>query len=234
MKKKDFTTTNSLKQHVKKANLKLSSQKWLQRQLNDPFVIKAKKQGYYARSAYKLIELNEKYKFLKPNIKVIDLGAAPGSWSQVVAEKIFTKNSANSMLISLDLLPIKEVPNAIIMQGDFTDLAVQNNILQALNGKANVIVSDMAPNTTGSKSVDHLRIIDLVEQAYFFSTENLEKNGVFIAKVFAGGTNNVLLAKIKQSFAKVSHFKPQSSRKDSNEVYVVAMGFKGVVSNSYV
>jgi 23S rRNA (uridine2552-2'-O)-methyltransferase len=219
---------NGLKTHVFKKNIKSSSRDWLNRQMNDIYVKSAKEDGFYARSAYKLVEINEKYRLLKPNTKVIDLGAAPGSWSQVVAKTIFSKSSKGSTLICLDLLDIKPIPNASLLKGDFTDAAVQNQISEILNGeKADVILSDMAPNTTGNANVDHLRIMDLVEQTYNFAINHLAKDGSFVAKVFAGGTESQLLAKIKQSFAKVNHFKPDASRKESKEIYLVATGFRG-------
>ncbi len=206
---------------------KLSSQLWLNRQLNDPFVMLAKKDGYYSRAAYKLLEINEKYKIFKSNQNVIDLGGAPGGWSQVVSKIIF-KNNQDSKLIAIDLLPIKPVNKANILQGDFSDINIINHIKEILGEKkANVIMSDMSPNTTGSKSLDHIKIMNLVEIAFNFALEVLDVNGVFIAKVFQGGTENILLAQIKKRFSKVEHFKPPASRKESNEIYLIAKGFKG-------
>jgi 23S rRNA (uridine2552-2'-O)-methyltransferase len=204
----------------------LSSQQWLKRQLNDIYVQAAKKEGYYSRSAYKLIEINQKYKILKPGAKIVDLGAAPGGWSQVVAKHIFKTEGAR--LISLDLLTVNPVENADILQGDFTDIAMVEKIKEMLGGaKVDVVLSDMAPNTIGSKSSDHIRIMNLVELAYNFAKEVLNINGVFVAKVFQGGTTGDLLAKIKKDFKYVDHFKPKATRKESNEIYLIARGFQG-------
>ncbi len=206
---------------------KLSSQLWLKRQLNDSYVMLAKKDGYYSRAAYKLLEINEKYKIFKSNQNIIDLGGAPGGWSQVASQIIFKKNQ-NSNLIAIDLLPIKPVERAHLLQGDFSDINMINHIKELMGeNKANVVMSDMSPNTTGSKSLDHIKIMNLVEIAFNFATEVLAVDGVFIAKVFQGGTENILLAKIKKKFSKVEHFKPPASRKESNEIYLIAKGFKG-------
>ncbi len=204
---------------------KLSSQMWVRRQLNDVYVQAAKKEGYYARSAYKLIEINDKYKIIKPKSRIIDLGAAPGGWSQVVS-KIIGSNP-ESQLIAVDLLDIKFVKNAYNIKGDFTDPEIIKSIYETLNNnKVFSVLSDMAPNTTGYKSLDHFKIINLVEIAYNFAISILEEGGSFVAKVFQGGTEKNLLAQIKQNFKEVHHFKPPASRKESKELYLVAKGFK--------
>jgi 23S rRNA (uridine2552-2'-O)-methyltransferase len=206
---------------------KLSSQLWLKRHINDIYVRSAQKDGYYSRASYKILEINEKYKIFKSGQKVVDLGAAPGGWSQVVGEIIFKNNAPSSQLIAIDLLDIKDIQYATLLKGDFTDLEMLEQIKNLFNGeKIDVVMSDMSPNTTGSKSVDHIKIMYLVEMAFDFAITHLKTNGVFIAKVFQGGTENTLLAKIKQHFNKVEHFKPPASRKESNEIYLVAIGFK--------
>lgn len=208
----------------------LSSQTWLRRQINDIYVKAAKQDGYASRAAYKIIEINNKYKVLKSNSKVVDLGAAPGGWTQVASQILFKnkKNNLDAKLIAVDLLDITPIENVDIVKGDFTDTEVINQIKTLLGGeKANLVMSDMAPNTTGSRSLDHLRIMNLVELTFLFSIEVLEDGGSMVAKVFQGGTENKLLAEIKQSFKTVSHFKPPASRKESSEMYLIATGFKG-------
>lgn len=221
-----------MKNSVGKINLKskkkrtLSSRVWLERQLNDPYVKKSKQDGYRSRAAYKLIEIDQKYKILKPNLRVIDLGAAPGGWSQVIAEKIKHKGS----LIALDLQEITHISdNTVIIQGDFEDDAVQLNVSSIMQ-KADLIVSDMAAPSCGITSVDHLRIMNLLESAINFSLNHLEKNGAFVAKVLRGGTEGELLKILKNHFSQVTHFKPDSSRQGSAEMYVVAKGFKANVN----
>lgn len=219
---------NRLKQNVNAKKIrKLSSQQWLKRQLNDIYVKSAKEEGYYSRSAYKLIEIHNKFKIFKPGLIVIDLGAAPGGWSQVVSNYIFINNAKDAQLISVDLLDIKDVPFSEFIKGDFTTSEVLDAINAKLKGnKADIVLSDMSPNTTGSKSLDHLRIINLIETAFSFSKNILRKDGIFIAKVFQGGAHKDLLEDLKKSFKKVHHFKPQSSRKESNEIYIIALGYK--------
>lgn len=246
--KKSYTLNNQLKEKLdskKNRKRKLSSQMWLQRQINDIYVKSAKVEGYYSRSAYKLLEINNKFHILKPAMKVIDAGAAPGGWSQVVADIIFKKENikkeddqpqlvkqnklvAKAQLIAVDLLPIKPVPHAQFIQGDFTELAVLEEIKNALSGeKANVILSDMAPNTTGVKSLDHLKIMALVESVLQLALTVLTENGSMVVKVFQGGATNTILQEIKQKFKIVKHFKPPASRSQSTEIYLIAMGFRG-------
>ncbi len=201
-----------------------SSRNWLLRQLNDPFVAKAKQAGYRSRAAFKLVEIDQKYKIFKSGQTVIDLGAAPGGWTQVIAEKISSKGK----VIALDLQDIEPFsnPNTFIIKGDFEDESAQQQLLQHVD-LANVIVSDMAAAACGIPSVDHIRILNLLESALNFSLSHLAKNGSFVAKVLRGGTEGELLKKLKIHFTKVVHFKPNSSRQDSAEMYVVAIGFKG-------
>lgn len=200
-----------------------SSRDWLLRQLNDPFVRKAKQEGYRSRAAFKFIEINKKYKILKTGQTVIDLGAAPGGWTQVIADKVSNKGK----VIALDLQEIEPFsnPNILIIKGDFEEDNIQKQLAQHIE-LADVIVSDMAAAACGIPSVDHIRILNLLESALNFSLNHLTKNGSFIAKVLRGGTEGELLKKLKLHFTKVVHFKPNSSRQDSAEMYVIAMGFK--------
>lgn len=201
-----------------------SSRDWLLRQLNDPYVRKAKADGYRSRAAFKLIEIHEKYKVLKSGQTVIDLGAAPGGWTQVIAEKI----SAKGKVIALDLQDIDTFanPNVVIIKGDFEDETVQQQLAEHIE-HVDVIVSDMAAPACGIPAVDHLRIGNLLEASINFSIDHLAKGGAFVAKVLRGGTETQLLNQLKTHFKEVAHFKPNSSRQDSAEMYVVAKGFKG-------
>lgn len=198
-----------------------SQQRWLTRQLNDPYVKAAQQHGWRSRAAYKLIELNDKFHFLKKGIKVVDLGAAPGGWSQVA---VYHKASK---VVGIDLLQVEPVMGADIFQGDFTEPHKLEVLLDKLEGKADLVMSDMAPNTTGHAATDHIRIINLTEQALDFAIKILNLNGVFIAKVFQGGSEKLMLNKLKRSFKIVKHAKPPASRKESRELYVIATGFKG-------
>lgn len=203
---------------------KPSSNRWLQRQLNDPYVAESKRLGYRSRAAFKLIQLDEKYHFLGKGKTIVDLGCAPGGWTQVAAQK----NKGAGQIVGLDLLPTEEIKGAILLQQDFTELSAPEKIKSLLNGPADVVMSDMAANTTGHQQTDHLRTIHLVELAYEFAKEILVEGGIFIAKVFQGGTEGELLSDMKKNFAKVTHYKPDASRQDSVEIYVVAQGFKGI------
>lgn len=214
----------NLKQRVKTANKRsLSSQKWLERQLNDPYVARAKREGYRSRAAYKLLEIDEKYKILKPGQKIVDLGAAPGGWSQIAARVV----GAKGKVVGIDLLPIDPMPGVEFIELDFLDESAPGKLVEMLGGPADVVMSDMAANTTGHKKTDHLRIIGLAEAAIYFAREILAPGGAFIAKVFQGGTENQLLADLKRDFAVVRHVKPAASRADSAELYVMATGFRG-------
>ena len=197
-----------------------SSTRWLQRQLNDPYVKQAKADGYRSRAAYKLTELNEKYDLLKGVTRVVDLGIAPGGWSQVVR-----KLKPKALVVGIDLLEVEPIEGVTIFQMDFMDDAPRV-LEEALGGKAELVMSDMAANTVGHKQTDHLRTMGLVEAGAWFAIENLAPGGTFLAKVLAGGTDNDLLALLKQHFRTVKHAKPPASRKDSSEWYVIAQGFK--------
>jgi len=221
---KSGSGVRNLKQRVKTANKRsLSSQKWLERQLNDPYVARAKREGYRSRAAFKLLEIDEKYHLLKPGQRVVDLGAAPGGWSQIAAKKV----GAKGRVVGIDLLPIDPMPGVEFIQLDFLDESAPGKLIEMLGGPADIVMSDMAANTTGHKKTDHLRIIGLAEAAIYFAREILAPGGAFIAKVFQGGTENQLLADLKRDFAVVRHVKPAASRADSAELYVLATGFRG-------
>ena len=201
-----------------------SSNRWLERQLNDPYVQEAKRLGYRSRAAFKLIQLDEKYKFLSKNKVIVDLGCAPGGWSQVASLKL----KGSGKLVGLDILPTEPMEGATFVCQDFTEEGATEKLLELLDGqRANVVMSDMAANTTGHQQTDHLRTIGLVEAAYEFAKTVLAIDGIFIAKVFQGGAEGALLADMKKNFKKVSHYKPDASRDKSPECYVVAQGFKG-------
>ncbi len=199
-----------------------SSARWLQRQLNDPYVKQAKAEGYRSRAAYKLIELDEKFALLKGVEKVVDLGIAPGGWSQVVR-----KRKPRAQIVGIDLLEVEPIEGVTIFQMDFMDENAPRVLEEALGGKAELVMSDMAANTVGHKQTDHLRTMGLVEAAAWFAIENLAPGGTFLAKVLAGGTDTDLLTLLKRHFRSVKHAKPPASRKGSSEWYVIAQGFKG-------
>ena len=199
-----------------------SSTRWLQRQLNDPYVKQAKAEGYRSRAAYKLIELDEKFGLLKGIERVVDLGIAPGGWSQVVR-----KVKPKAHVVGIDLLEVEPIEGVTIFQMDFMDDTAPAVLEEALGGKADLVMSDMAANTVGHKQTDHLRTVGLVEAGAWFAVENLAPNGTFLAKVLAGGTDNDLLTLLKKHFRTVKHAKPPASRKGSSEWYVIAQGFKG-------
>ncbi len=204
-----------------------SSVAWLQRQATDPYVARAHADGYRARAAYKLIEINDRYKFLKNGQTVVDLGAAPGSWSQFIA-----RNYPKTKIFAMDLLEITPINNVEFYQGDFTTDEALNWLIDKLNlddnvdGVVDVVVSDMAPNTVGHQKTDHLRQMVLLEYAFDFACRALKPGGVFVAKSFTGGTTNELLKQIKERFDVVHHVKPNASRKDSVEMFIVALGYK--------
>jgi 23S rRNA (uridine2552-2'-O)-methyltransferase len=199
-----------------------SSTRWLERQLNDPYVKQAKAEGYRSRAAYKLIELDERFSLLKGAQRVIDLGIAPGGWSQVVR-----KRAAKAAVVGIDLLPTEPIEGVAILQLDFMAEEAPGLLTEALGGAPDLVLSDMAANTVGHKQTDHLRTMGLVEAAAQFAVETLAAGGAFVAKVLAGGTDNELLALLKRHFRTVKHAKPPASRKGSSEWYVVAQGFKG-------
>ena len=199
-----------------------SSNRWLSRQLNDPYVKQAKAEGYRSRAAYKLIELDEKFGVLKGATRVVDLGVAPGGWAQVVRKK-----RPHAAVVGIDLLPTEPIDGATLLQMDFMADDAPAALVEALGGPADLVLSDMAANTVGHKATDHLRTMGLVEAAAWFAVENLAPGGAFVAKVFAGGTDADILALLKKHFRTVKHAKPPASRKDSSEWYVIAQGFKG-------
>lgn len=200
-----------------------SSTQWLQRQLNDPYVREAQRLGYRSRAAFKLAELDDKLKFIKKGSTVVDLGAAPGGWSQVALERGATK------VIGLDLLPIDPIPGVTFLQMDFMNDDAPEALIMAMGSGADIVLSDMAPNTMGHKQTDHLRIMALVEAAYEFATQVLKPDGAFVSKIFQGGAQKELLDMMKRDFKVVKHVKPPASRKESSEQYVVATGFRKVV-----
>lgn len=201
---------------------KVSSTRWLERQLNDPYVKRAKAENYRSRAAYKLIELDERFEFLKGVKSVVDLGIAPGGWSQVVRRKV-----PKARIVGIDLLPTDPIDGVTILQMDFMNEDAPERLKQDLGAPADLVLSDMAANTVGHQQTDHLRTMALVEAGLEFATEILRPGGSFVAKVLAGGADNELVAKLKRNFASVKHAKPPASRKDSSEWYVVAQGFKG-------
>jgi 23S rRNA (uridine2552-2'-O)-methyltransferase len=220
--------TNRLKVKIKSNKKRTNSQRaWLERQLNDPYVHQAKADGYRSRAAYKLVEIDQKYRILKPNQKIIDLGACPGGWTQVAVNRSKSQTNEKSRVIGVDLTEMDDIPGATVFQGDFTEDATQSRLIELLDGKANVILSDMAAPACGMTDVDHIRIMMLVEEAFNFAENVLAPGGAFVAKVLRGGTETQLLNRLKAAFQKVTHFKPPASRKDSAEMYVVGIGFKG-------
>lgn len=198
------------------------STRWLSRQLNDPYVKRAKAEGYRSRAAYKLIELDEKFHFLKGTRFVVDLGVAPGGWAQVVRRQV-----PKAAVVGIDLLPVDPIPGVVLLQMDFMADEAPDRLIAELGDAPDLVISDMAANTVGHAATDHLRTMGLVEAAADFAIQTLKPGGTFVAKVFAGGTDNALLAQLKAAFATVKHAKPPASRKGSVEWYVVAQGFKG-------
>lgn len=202
---------------------KISSTQWLQRQLNDPYVLRARAEGYRSRAAYKLLELDDKFSFLKTGGRIVDLGAAPGGWCQVAVAR--TKGSGR--VVGIDYLGMEPVDGAEVLELDFTDEGAGARLKNLLGGQADVVMSDMAAPTTGHKATDHMRIVALAGEALDFAEDVLAPGGAYIAKVLQGGSEQTLLNRMKRSFAKVHHAKPAASRQDSAEMYVVATGFKG-------
>ncbi|MEJ6398792.1 RlmE family RNA methyltransferase [Yoonia sp. 208BN28-4] len=211
---------------------KLSSTQWLQRQLNDPYVARAKKDGYRGRAAYKILELNEKYQFLIPGARVVDLGCAPGGWIQVAVPRVNALGTRTSKavgtVLGIDLQEVEPIPGADIHVLDFLADDADKQVMEWLDGKADVVMSDMAASSSGHKQTDHLRIIALCEAAAYFAFDVLEEGGTFVAKVLAGGAEGDLQKLLKMRFTKVANVKPSSSRSDSSEKFVVATGFKGL------
>ena len=210
---------------------KLSSTLWLERQLNDPYVILAKKEGYRGRAAYKILELDDKYGFLKPGARVVDLGCAPGGWCQVSVGRVNAlgdrKGKAVGTVLGIDLQEVEAIPGAELHQLDFLAEGAEEQVKSWLGGSADVVMSDMAAASSGHKGTDHLRIIALCEAAAYFAFDVLEEGGTFVAKVLAGGAESELQALLKRNFTKVANVKPPASRADSSEKFVVAMGYRG-------
>lgn len=229
VKKKFAKVISSKKKPVKIKTAKgrrISSAIWLERQLNDPFVQASKKDGYRSRAAYKLLEIDEKFKLIKKGSYILDLGAAPGSWSQVLVAKT-PDSKKQTVIVAVDLQEVQPIDNVKILHGDFLSDSIKQQITDIAPKGFDLILSDMAPSTIGESSVDHLRIMALLEDCFAFACDHLHTGGSFVAKVFQGGTENILLAKIKQKFSKVTHFKPDSSRKESKEMFLIAQNFKG-------
>jgi len=213
---------------------KLSSKLWLERQLNDPYVAQAKRDGFRSRAAYKLIEIDDKYRLLKPGMTVVDLGAAPGGWSQIAARRVGAaegKGQGKGKVVAIDLLEMPEIPGVTFAQLDFHADDAPERLRAMMGGRADVVMSDMAANTTGHRKTDQLRIVGLVEIAAAFASEVLNPGGAFLAKVFQSGADAELLAQLKRDFASVRHVKPAASRQDSSERYVLATGFRGGASS---
>lgn len=198
-----------------------ASQRWLSRQLNDPYVKAAQQQGWRSRAAFKLIELDDRFHLIRRGMRVLDLGAAPGGWTQVALRR------GAAEVAGVDLLPVDPIPGATMIQGDFADPEMPAKLMGLLGGKPDLVLSDMAPNTTGHAATDHVRIIALAEMALDFATSILAEGGGFVCKVFQGGSERQMLEPMKRRFARVVHAKPPASRKESSELYVVATGFRG-------
>jgi 23S rRNA (uridine2552-2'-O)-methyltransferase len=207
---------------VKKAKKRTpSSQAWLERQLNDPFVVEARAKGYRSRAAFKLIEIDDKLRLIKPGMRVLDLGCAPGGWVQIALER------GAGAVVGVDLLPVEPIARAELVEMDFTDPACGPLLMTLLGAAPDLILCDIAPNTIGHKQTDHLRIIGLIEQAVDFAVEVLKPGGAFVTKAFQGGETAGIIKLLKASFAEVKHVKPKASRAESSEVYLVGTGFKG-------
>ncbi len=214
--------------HVKtRKNRSISSSRWLERQLNDPYVAAAKTEGYRSRAAFKIVQMDEDLHLFKSGQKVIDLGAAPGGWTQIAVDRVKPGKATGGRVVAIDYLGMPEVPGAEFICLDFMDNNAPDLLKKAIGGKADLVLSDMAPPTIGHKRTDHLRIMALAEAAYLFAREVLVPGGTFLSKVFMGGAERDLLNQLKKDFTKVKHIKPHASRADSSEMYVVALGFRG-------
>ncbi len=219
-------TGRKLGQKVKKGKLKASSRRWIERHINDPYVQRAQLEGYRARAAFKLLEIDEKHKILSGARRIIDLGAAPGSWSQIAAN-VTRSTDAEPKVVAIDFLPMDPLPGVHIFQLDFLDPTAPDQIMDALGGTPDVVLSDMAAPTTGHRQTDHIRTMHLCEVAAHFAIDVLGPGGHFLAKTFQGGTERELLNLLKQNFKQVIHVKPASSRAESVEMFLLAKGFKG-------
>jgi 23S rRNA (uridine2552-2'-O)-methyltransferase len=205
----------------------LSSRTWLERQISDPYVIRAKREGLRSRAAYKLAEIDDKYRVLKPGARAVDLGAAPGGWSESAAQRVGAKEGSRGRVIALDILDMKPISGVEFLQLDFLDASAPDRLKAMLGGKADVVLSDMAANSTGHRQTDHLRIMALAEAAAMFAREVLADGGAFVCKVLQGGTEAKILVELKRDFESVRHVKPPASRTDSAELYLLARGFRG-------
>jgi 23S rRNA (uridine2552-2'-O)-methyltransferase len=205
---------------------KLSSKLWLERQLNDPYVVRAKREGLRSRAAYKLTEIDDKHHLLKPGMTVVDLGAAPGGWSQVAAKRIGLANGKGKV-VAIDLLEMPEIAGVTFAQLDFLAADAPGRLIAMMEGRADIVMSDMAANTTGHRKTDQLRMVGLIETAAAFAAEVLKPGGTFLAKAFQSGADAELMVQLKRDFASVRHVKPAASRQDSSERYVLATGFRG-------
>ena len=227
LQKNKFASSRSSKQKLKKSKRTESSKRWISRQLNDPYVSEAQKRGYRSRSAFKLLQINEKFNLFKSGMVIIDLGCAPGGWLQVITD-IINKNK-KGQLIGVDLVDTDILPNVEILKGDINDENILSQINKILNGKkVNGVVSDMAADTTGHRPTDHLRTTMLLESAIDIAKNFLDEDGFFLGKCFKGGAEIESLSLMRKYFTKVNHIKPDSSRKESVEGYVIALGFKGL------
>ncbi|HUS54331.1 MAG TPA: RlmE family RNA methyltransferase [Thermohalobaculum sp.] len=215
---------------------KLSSTRWLQRQLNDPYVVRAKKEGYRGRAAYKILEIDDRFRFLVPGARVVDLGCAPGGWCQVTVRRVNAlaekPGKSRGTVLGVDIQEVETIAGVDLMHLDFLEEGADDAVKARLGGQADVVMSDMAAASSGHRATDHMKIMALAEAAAQFAFEVLAPGGTFVAKVLQGGTENELLAMLKQRFTKVLHFKPPASRKDSAEMFVVATGFRGENSPS--
>ena len=231
MTKQEQNRDRSFKVKLKKTRGRTTSSKhWLERQLNDPYVAAAKREGYRSRAAYKLEEIASKYGLLKPGEVVVDLGAAPGGWSQIAAKRVGAAEGRGAV-VALDILPFDALPGVIILQQDFSEPGADEKLLAALAGRRpNAVLSDMAAPATGHRQTDHLRIMGLAEEALAFALQVLAPGGAFLAKVFQGGSERTLLDALKRDFASVRHIKPKASRSESPELYVLATGFRGAAA----
>ena len=223
----DLIPSNKGKKQVIRKNKKrkLSSTNWISRQINDPYVIEANKRGYNSRAAFKLLQIDSKFNFLKPGKKVIDLGCAPGGWSQVAANKV-NSSEKDISVVGLDLLPVKNIYGVKTIIGDINDYSIEKKLLSLIDKKPDVILSDMAANTTGHKKTDHLRTTQLTEIALDFALSNLNKGGVFIVKTFKGGSEKSLIDTMKKNFSYVKNVKPEASRLESVESYTICIDLK--------
>ena len=219
-------TGRKLGQKVKKGKLKASSRRWLERHINDPYVQRAKLEGYRARAAFKLLEIDEKHQILKGAERILDLGAAPGSWSQIAA-KVTDSSDEDIRVVGIDFLDVDPMPGVTFLKLDFLDPTAPERLMEALGGTPDLVLSDMAAPTTGHQRTDHLRTMHLCEVAAYFAVDVLAEGGHFLAKTFQGGTERELLTMLKQNFRQVLHIKPASSRAESVEMFLLAKGFKG-------